>query len=281
MTLTVTHRFNTSESKNDFATVSSWLSRLYNDSNFKKITPAHLENVKTFLQQKWHPEFSYTLSNLLHPLTHSTFSHEWGSSDFPSNEKLEFIGDSVLNLLIAKKLFEKFPEYNEGKLSKLRGALVNEDELYRLGLMLDLSNSLFLGKGELKKHKELPKSMIADAFEAILGNIFLQEGLAVADQFLEKCFALFESRYQQNFFDEKRLYAFDSKSILQERLVKMVQKTPEYKSLEITPGLFRVELWVGDELVAVRSGNLKKQIEKDLAKDYLLKLDEQIIENRN
>lgn len=275
MTFTVTDRTSISGPKNDYGTASSWLQSLYRDRANKKIESQHIEEFHLFLQNPWHPEFSYSLNDLKLALTHSTFSHEWGKELFPSNERVEFIGDGVLNLLVAEKLYRLYPQYKEGQLSKLRGALVNEEALCELALMLQLDSSLFLGRGELKKveaGQALPASILADLFEAVLGQIYLSFGVEEAKTFLNKVFEIFKRTHAgYDFFDENRLQHFDPKSLLQEKLAKDSNKTPDYRSLEIHPGQFRVELWIGDELMLVKNGQSKKTIEKELAKEFLIK----------
>lgn len=275
MTFTVTDRMNISGPKNDYGTVSSWLLSFYRDRANKKIESQHIEEFHQFLQNLWHPEFPYTLNDLKLSLTHSTFSHEWGKEIFPSNERIEFIGDGILNLLVAENLYQLHPHYKEGQLSKLRGALVNEEALCDLAKMLNLDSCIFLGRGELKKievGQTLPPSILADLFEAVLGQIYLSFGIEEAKKFLQKVFEIFKRTHDgYDFFDEKRLQHFDPKSLLQEKLAKEFDKTPDYRSLEISPGQFRVELWIGDELMLVKNGQSKKSIEKELAKEYLTK----------
>ena len=275
MTFTVTDRTSISGPKNDYGTASSWLQSLYRDRANKKIESQHIEEFHLFLQNPWHPEFPYSLNDLKLALTHSTFSHEWGKELFPSNERVEFIGDGVLNLLVAEKLYRLYPQYKEGQLSKLRGALVNEEALCELALMLQLDSSLFLGRGELKKveaGQALPASILADLFEAVLGQIYLSFGVEETKTFLNKVFEIFKRTHAgYDFFDENRLQHFDPKSLLQEKLAKDSNKTPDYRSLEIHPGQFRVELWIGDELMLVKNGQSKKTIEKELAKEFLIK----------
>lgn len=223
---------------------------------------------------------NYYFDDLFPAFIHSSFSNEQGKEKFPSNEKLEFIGDSVLNLIVAKMLFELLPNTNEGHLAKLRGALVSEDELYRLGLAIKVEQYIFLGRGELLSFKrgEFAKAIIADCFEAILGQIYLHNGLEAAMKFFNQSLQAFKDQHLGlDFFDERRLYYFDPKSQLQERLNKLKKISPDYRSIEISLGQFRVELWVQDELISVKTGQSKKVLEKELAKEYLEKLDNIIL----
>lgn len=272
MTFTVTKSDTFMPSHSENVTVCTYLKNFYHDlAPGKKITEIDHQNFENFLKStKWNLNFTYSLYDLKNALTHSSFTHEWGEH-YPSNEKLEFIGDSVLNLIVGQTLYQKFPTYNEGKLSKLRGALVNEEELSVIAKLLKLSDSLFLGKGEIKK-TEISKSTLADAVEAILAVIYLNEGLSGAEKFLKKIFELYEAKFGVAFICEKRLIDFDPKSLLQERLQKLGDKIPDYRAMEISQGSFRVELWIGDDLCLVKSGNNKKTVEKELAKEYLQKI---------
>lgn len=272
MTLPVTNSKSITEHNFVHVTVCSYLKSFYQDQNSgKKITEKDQKEFTEFLKRtRWHPHFTYSLFELKQALTHSSFSHEWGE-DYSSNEKVEFIGDGVLNLVVAEILYQAYPDFKEGQLSKLRGALVNEDELAVIAKMLDLSSALFLGKGEIKK-TELSKSTLADAVEAIIGVIYLQFGFQEAKQFLNDVFMLYEKSYGYKFISEKRLLDFDPKSILQEKLQKKSDKIPDYRAMEISQGNFRVELWIGDDLCLVKSGTNKKVIEKELAKEYLQKM---------
>lgn len=272
MTFTVTNSASTNEQNLEHVTVCSYLKSCYQNLSLgKKITDEDQESFDRFLKShQWHPQFHYSLDDLKPALIHSSFTHEWGNR-YPSNEKVEFIGDGVLNLIIAETLYHAYPEFKEGQLSKLRGALVNEDELAVIAKMLNLSNCLFLGRGEIKKG-ELAKSTMADTVEAIIGVIYLQFGFNEVKKFLNEVFDLYERTYGQKFINDKRLLDFDPKSILQEKTQKHLDKIPDYRAMEISQGSFRVELWIGDDLCLVKSGNNKKNIEKELAKEYLQKL---------
>jgi len=271
MTFPVTNSISITERNFAHVTVCSYLKNFYkNQNSAKKITQEDQLQFNQFLKEtRWNDHFSYSLYDLKQALTHSSFSHEWGS-EYPSNERVEFVGDGVLNLVVAEMLYQKYPDFKEGKLSKLRGALVNEDELAVIAKVLNLSDSLFLGKGEIKKG-ELQKSTLADTVEALIGVIYLSEGFDAAKSFITEIFNLYENKLGVKFLEEKRLIDFDPKSILQEKLQQKFDKTPDYRSMEISQGNFRVELWIGDDLCLVKSGNNKKVIEKELAKEYLQK----------
>ncbi|MGH8712521.1 MAG: ribonuclease III [Casimicrobiaceae bacterium] len=115
-------------------------------------------------------------------LTHRSFGAE-------HNERLEFIGDSVLNCAIALTLYRRFPQIPEGELSRLRANLVNKDTLYRLAQKLDLGSAIKLGEGELKSGGSTRPSILADALEAVFGAVFLDGGFDAADAAIGRTYA--------------------------------------------------------------------------------------------
>ena len=116
-------------------------------------------------------------------LTHPSLGHESGEAT-PHNQRLEFLGDAVLQLVLSEKLFEHFPSFDEGQLSKSRAKLVNGDTLAGFGRALELGRHLILSRGEESNGGRDRASTLADAFEAVLGAIFLDAGLPVAREFI-------------------------------------------------------------------------------------------------
>ena len=154
-------------------------------------------------------------------LLRTALTHRSHSS--PHNERLEFLGDSVLSCTIAHMLYERFPQMPEGDLSRLRANLVRKETLHQLALELDLGQYLRLGEGELKSGGHQRPSILADAFEAILGAVYLDGGFAAAQ-------ALVSARY------EKLLAAIapgqpikDPKTLLQEYLQARRKPLPKYE----------------------------------------------------
>src|SRR5947208_9153455 len=132
------------------------------------------------------PDVEEVLGHLFHrpellrqALTHRSFAAE-------HNERLEFIGDGVLNCAIALMLYERFPQMPEGDLSRMRSSLVNRDTLYRHAAALDLGASIRLGEGELKSGGAARPSILADALEALFGAIFLDGGFGAASAAIER-----------------------------------------------------------------------------------------------
>lgn len=115
-------------------------------------------------------------------LTHRSFSAK-------NNERLEFLGDSILGFVIAQKLYDRFPEASEGTLSRLRASLVNESSLASLARQHNLGDYLFLGQGELKSGGFRRDSILSDALEAIMGALFKDQGIVACQQWIETLFA--------------------------------------------------------------------------------------------
>lgn len=252
-----------------YSSVHSWLRALYADLEATQKNDLsevqHLESIK-----KLQSRIQYNFSNhdiLITALTHSTFCYEF---DVVSNERLEFLGDSLVNFIVANVLYKKFPETSEGDLSKLRGALVNEHALSLLAKNISLGENLLLGKGEFKNHGHLKDSLLADAFEAICAAIYRDssENVAVLEKIFLGIIESFEKSSGVDFFSLKKLEQFDSKTQLQEVVVAMFQVFPTYKSREDKNG-FTVELWIGDRKIAEATGPSKKKLEKELARVVL------------
>lgn len=149
------------------------------------------------------------------------------SHSTPHNERLEFLGDGVLNCVIAALLFERFPSLAEGHLSRLRANLVNQEALSRIALSLDLGNELRLGEGELKSGGFRRPSILADALEAVTGAIFLDGGFDQASAFLQR---IFEPLLQEL---DPHTVGKDPKTLLQELLQGRRQALPHYQVVSV------------------------------------------------
>ena len=214
--------------------------------------------------------FGYTFRDrglLEHALTHRSRVHEDASGGVVDNESLEFLGDAVLGLIIADRLFREFPDYDEGRKSKLRALLVSGPALARRGERLGLGEHLILGRGEEKTGGRDKPSLIANTFEALIAAVYLDGGLQAAEGFVEGQF--------REALDDVRAgrmvtgVVADHKSALQEWLQANGRQLPEYRLVaEHGPDhrkLFEVELWVGDEAVARAEGRNKKEAEQQAA----------------
>lgn len=191
------------------------------------------------------------------------------------NEKLEFLGDAVLDLVLGEYLMEMFSELNEGPLSKMRAHLVNESSLAAIATDLRLAEYLKLGKGEQQSNgKEKPR-LLASCFEALVGAIFVDQGFDKAKQVVRKVFAQrIENLKGNEAFDQ------DYKSQLQELVQSEKRQTPIYKLVSsLGPAherVFQVQVLIGNDEVAIGEGKSKKSAEQTAAKRALLE-----IKNRN
>lgn len=154
-------------------------------------------------------------------LTHRSF----GS---PNNERLEFLGDGILDCVVAAALFHRFPDLPEGDLSRLRANLVNQDALHQLATALHIGEALRLGEGELKSGGALRPSILADALEALFGAIYLDAGFLAAQAVIDKLYAPLLAGLKPGEFQK------DAKTRLQEWLQGRKKPLPRYQLLEAT-----------------------------------------------
>ncbi|KQT36372.1 MULTISPECIES: ribonuclease III [unclassified Methylophilus] len=165
--------------------------------------------------------YSFTQPELLQQaLTHRSFSAS-------NNERLEFLGDSVLNFIIAHQLFNLFPDIPEGDLSRLRAKLVKEASLAEIAITLNLGDALKLGEGELKSAGWRRPSILADALEAIVGAVYLDGGFAAAEQVVALLYRETLTTINPKVIDK------DAKSQLQEYLQSKKMDLPEYQVASI------------------------------------------------
>ena len=212
-------------------------------------------------------EIEFKDKNLLkEALTHRSYLNEnpnWGQH----NERLEFFGDSVLELITSEFLFKKYPDQAEGQLTVLRAALINYQILARVAREIGLENYILLSKGEAKDTGKGREAILANAFEALLAAIYLDGGYQVSQNFI--------SRFLLPHLDEilkKQLYR-DSKSFLQEVIQEKFKVTPIYKVLEENgpdhQKIFRVGVYVGEKLIAEGQGASKQEAEVSAANQAL------------
>ena len=197
--------------------------------------------------------------------THKSFSHENRVLSF-NNERLEFLGDSVLQLYITQKLINDFPDLAEGKLSKLRSSLVNENTLVLFAKELSIEQFLLVGKGERKEAGYLKNSLLSDAFEAMLGAIYKSTSIEVAFKFLEELLSM--PKFEK-LFDLEGLNTFDYKSRLQEIVMKKYKTIPNYQVTESEyekQKVFVISVWIGEEKLAQIESPSKKKGMQNIAK---------------
>jgi ribonuclease-3 len=218
---------------------------------------------------------------LLHDaLTHSSAVPEMRASQGESspsratvnNERLEFLGDAVLELLTSEYLLEVFPDWTEGQLSKSRARLVNAHSLETVARRLRLGEHLRLGRGEEKTGGREKQTLLADAFEAVLAAIYLDAGLSAAREVLRR--TLFEQAVEEA---GERMAESDHKSALQELLQSRGQVPAEYRVVgESGPDhqkIFKIEVWVNHSRVASAEGGTKKEAEQRAARKALTLLE--------
>jgi ribonuclease-3 len=210
-------------------------------------------------------KYSLNISSkdLAQAFTHTSFSHEYQA---PHQEQLEFLGDSVLQLILTDELFRRFPLAKEGHLSKLRSAIVNEKSLSAIALGLGLDDLIIVGKGEFKKRLFEQAPVLADTFEALLAQIYRYHGL----DFTKTLFLSWLDQFISHAFDENFLDSFDSKSKLQEKVLAKYKKLPRYSS-ELKGEEFEITLWINDIPEAKGIFVSKKNGEKELAQEVLKK----------
>lgn len=213
-------------------------------------------------------KLGYTFKNkalLLNALTHSSYANE-ARHGVTSNERLEFLGDSVLSIVVSNYLFNQFPNMPEGELTKLRASLVCEKSLCAFSRELELGKFLQLGKGEDKGGGRERDSILADAFEAVLAAIYLDGGMEIARKHVMN-FVLRELKHTDDEVFK------DYKTALQE----IIQRNPEESvSYILTDEFgpdhdkqFTVEVHLNSNVIGTGKGKSKKQAEQMAAKQAL------------
>jgi len=200
--------------------------------------------------------------------THRSYINE-NPEEGEHNERLEFLGDAVLELVITKHLYDKYPDKAEGELTSYRSGLVNTNTLSDIASSLDMNDFLLLSKGEAKDTGRARQYILANTFEALIGAIYIDSGYDAARDFIAN-----------NLFDYiddmvlKKLWK-DSKSFLQERAQDVEGLTPHYKLLkEFGPDHakeFTVGVYLGEDLIGQGSGLSKQEAEQAAALDGLKK----------
>lgn len=199
-------------------------------------------------------------------LTHRSYLNE-SKERVPSNERLEFLGDSVLSLIVSTHLFESYPDFNEGKLTNLRSLLVNTRMLADIAREFNLGEKLRLSRGEEDSGGRNNQSMLADTFEAVLGAIYLDGGIDEAEKFVNSVVL----PRAEGFITKDMLK--DPKSLLQESVQAKKQSSPQYRVLEETGPAharnFVVGVYVLDKLLGQGKGKSKQEAEEKAAEAAL------------
>lgn len=222
--------------------------------------------------KEFQTEIGYQFQNeqLLHQaLRHSSYAHEKHLKKFSDNERLEFLGDAVLEVVSSDFLYEKYQNKSEGELTKLRASLVCEPTLAECAKQIHLSDYILLGKGEDLTGGRQRKSIVSDAMEAVIGAIYLDGGLTNAKEFIHK--------YILTDIENKHLF-YDSKTILQEIIQGRENETLSYELIkEEGPDhnkFFTVAVLISGQQLGTGVGHTKKEAEQKAAYQAILALKE-------
>jgi ribonuclease-3 len=199
-------------------------------------------------------------------LTHRSWMNETQDGDRTDNERLEFLGDAVLALVSSDLLMRRFPEQPEGELSKARAAIVNEAGLARIAETLTLGQWIFLGRGEEQAGGRQKRSLLANAFEALLGAVYLDGGF-------EAAFGVAARLIEPILADVPTVASKDFKSRLQELAQARLQLAPAYTVLSETgpdhAKTFEVAILIGDKEYGRAFGRSKKEAQQNAAEQAL------------
>lgn len=209
----------------------------------------------------------YTFKNkelLKKALTHTSYAYE---NRIESNEKLEFLGDSILEFISSKYLFKNYPKLKEGEMTKVRAAVVCEKSLYKVAKMHNFSDFLYLGRSEKKTGGENRPAILADSVEAVIAAIYLDGGITKAEKFIV------ENLKYEIAVATKHVGDKDYKTVLQEKLQVHGEVRIEYKiTKEIGPDhdkYFEAEVSLNGRVLAKGEGKSKKEAHMEAAKKAL------------
>ncbi len=214
-------------------------------------------------------EYVFSTQDLpLQALTHKSFSNEQHNTDEPHNERLEFLGDAVLELSISDLIYKAYPDIPEGGLTRIRAEVVCEKGLARIARRLNLGSGLRLGRGEEKCGGRTKASLLSDALEALIGAVFLDAGYTAACRAVQKIFA-------QDLEDAANIrYGTDYKTALQENLQARFGRLPEYQLLKVDGPdhgrVFTIQVSFDGRELGSGEGSSKKQAEQNAACEALL-----------
>lgn len=217
--------------------------------------------------EEFQRRIAYTFKNsslLVEALTHRSYSFE-KKSDLPDNQRLEFFGDAILELISSEYLFGRYTASCEGELTKMRSAMTRGEALYELAVKLDLDNYLYLGKGEKQLKGKNEETRVIDAFEAIIAAIYLDSDMASVKEFylrlVKECWSNpFDLMVKQN-----------PKGSLQELTQKKLNECPEYQLKGVSgqehEPVYEVEVCVRGQVLGLGKAGSRKKAEELAAKD--------------
>ena len=224
--------------------------------------------------QELEKKLNYTFRDpglLSEALSHSSYANEHRSAGLRSNERLEFLGDSVLGFVTAEFLFLQHPDLPEGDLTRIRAALVCEQSLYEVARKLDLGRYLKLGRGEEAGGGRERTSILADATEAVFAAVYLDGGIGAASALIHRC--LLDAEKEEVVEERRR----DYKTALQELVQRQADQVLTYRMIgEEGPDhdkTFLAEVLLNGTRVGTGSGHSKKEAEQSAAKAALRKLE--------
>ena len=199
--------------------------------------------------------------------THRSYINENKSATLGHNERLEFLGDAVLELVVTKYLYGIYPDKTEGELTSFRSALVNTNTISQVASNLLMDDYLLLSRGEAKDTGRARQYILANTFEAVIGALYLDQGYDVAELFIEKTLLpMRETIVEQGLWQ-------DSKSLFQEKAQDVASVTPTYKTVRETgpdhDKFFTVAVMLGNDVVAEGKGRSKQEAEQDAARHAL------------
>lgn len=224
----------------------------------KNLSQERIRELKDLIQKIRVPFQDFNLLNSA--FTHKSFLNET-SLPYEDNERLEFLGDSVLSLVVSSYLYKKFPTHSEGRLSKIKSRVVSGMVLAKIATSLDLSKYLLLGKGERSSGGESNRSNLENLFEALIGAIYLENGIVAVSDFLLPLI----DKIVENEIDSYK----DFQTALQEFSQKKFKILPDYEILsEEGPDhnkVFKVKVTIKNVGAKIGSGNSKQKARQDAA----------------
>ncbi len=218
--------------------------------------------------EEFEKKIGYTFKNkelLFEALSHSSFANE-NKRQRHSNERLEFLGDSVLSIVVSRYLFDHFKHLPEGELTKIRASLVCESALFEFSHKIELGKYIMLGRGEENSGGRERPSIVSDAFEAVIAAVYLDGGIEAAKKYV--------LGFMPKDIDSKRSSTLhDYKTILQEIVQKNPEEKVEYVLKEQTgpdhDKAFVVQVFLNSNVIGEGKGHSKKQAEQQAAKEAL------------
>ncbi len=198
---------------------------------------------------------------------HRSFLNESGGRDLESNERLEFLGDSILSFVVSSHIFRQYEDLKEGQLTSIRSVLTNTETLYEISKVMGLGEHLKLSKGEESSGGRQNKTLLANTLEALIGGIYIDQGIEQARKFIEENII----SQSEQIIGAQGLK--DAKSALQEKIQEKHKESPEYRVIaEEGPDhnkSYTIGVYMGEKLLAEGIGSSKQDAEKAAARAAL------------